>query len=69
MAHARQSGPDSGHGFQVKVLTTFSVVATALASHVHEGGPQHVMIPPAGNLKGGSCADPEGASFDFVYFP
>ena len=27
MAHLRQSGPDSGLGFQVKVLKTFFVVA------------------------------------------
>ena len=32
MAHVRQSGPDSGHDFQVKVLTTFQVVPSWLDS-------------------------------------
>ena len=31
-AHVRQSRPDSGLGFQVKVLTTFYLVPTSLGS-------------------------------------
>ena len=30
MAHTRQSRPDSGHGFQVKVLELFQVVHSSL---------------------------------------
>ena len=36
MAHIRQSGPDSGLGFQVKVLKMFLVVPSSLGSG--EGG-------------------------------
>ena len=45
MAHVRQSGPDSG---QVKVLTTFEVFPSSLASHIHEDGPQHVTANQCG---------------------
>jgi len=34
MAHIRQSRPDSGLGFQVKVLKTFQVVPSSLESGV-----------------------------------
>jgi len=40
MAHIRQSIPDSGLGFQAKVLTTFEVIPSSLgrtttAAHIH----------------------------------
>ena len=43
MAPVRQSGPDSDHDFQAKVLATFEVAAApySLASHMHEDGPHH----------------------------
>ena len=44
MAQVRQPGSDSGHGSQVQVLTSFRVVPSSLASHIHEDGPQHDMI-------------------------
>ena len=35
MAHMRQSRPDSGLGFQIKVLKTFSVVPSWLGREAH----------------------------------
>ena len=43
-AHVRQSGLDSGHGFQVKVLTAFQVVPSSLASHIHEDASPLVLL-------------------------
>ena len=43
MAHVRQSGPDSGHGCQEKVFTTFKAVPSSLASYIYEDGPQHAI--------------------------
>ena len=37
VAHMSQSRPDSGLGFQVKVLQTFSVVHSPLGSGSHRG--------------------------------
>jgi len=37
MAHVRQSRPDSGLGFQVKVLKPFKVVPFSLGSGDHNG--------------------------------
>ena len=40
MAHIRQSRPDSGLGFQVKVLKHFQVVLSSLGS----GGVNHASL-------------------------
>jgi len=48
MAHIRQSRPDSGRGFQSKVLETFRVVPSLLRS----GGGNVRANPPHGGLRG-----------------
>ena len=46
MARVRQSRPDSGLGFQVKVLETFQVVSSSLGNDI--GGAAAEMLGMAG---------------------
>ena len=47
MAHVRQSRPDSGLGFQIKMLATFEIVPNSLGS-----GP-HTAIASGFDVEGG----------------
>ena len=69
MAHTRQSGPDSGLDFQVKVLKKFQVAASSLRSGQEEegwGATSHSRqpLPPSSELSTEPSTEPSAGSVD-----